>query len=333
MTRPIDRPIFVIGMPRSGTTVLFEAFAARPDLAWLSQCHEHWPGIPACAVLSRLTDLTPAMRRSVGRSDQRRPWLERLRIGPVEAYEFWERYCGKKFRYDFLLDTEATAQEAASIRTRIATILRYQGKPRFAAKITGPGRIRYLSSIFPDARFVHVVRDGRAVVHSLLKAPFWQARSQNLEPAWQHGLDSTDVGDWRSHGSSLVALTAVQWRRVVESIRAEAAEVAADRYAETTYERFVSNPHGVLDRMALACDLPPSHHEHHFVDRRLNLRNMNYQWIEHFSPEEVATLTELLGRALTQLGYDRISPTAPLDGELLTRPFATASSDSAGRVV
>ena len=33
----VDRPIFFVGMPRSGTTLVFEAVAAHEDLAWLSQ--------------------------------------------------------------------------------------------------------------------------------------------------------------------------------------------------------------------------------------------------------------------------------------------------------
>lgn len=332
MMRPIDRPIFVIGMPRSGTTVLFEAFAARPDLAWLSQCHEHWPDVPACAVLSRLTDLTPAMRRAVSRSDQLRPWIERLRIGPNEAYSFWERCCGEKFRNDFLLDTEATPQEVACVRRRVGTILRYHGKPRFAAKLTGPGRIRYLSSIFPDARFVHVVRDGRAVVHSLLNVAFWQERNRMHAPAWSNGLGTDDFADWERHGRSPLALAAIQWRRVVETIRQEAAELASDRYAETAYEQFVREPHRVLQGISSFCALPLSHREHDFVDKRFQLRDMNTQWTERFSVEDTVLLNELLGRTLEQLGYNRATPTVPRDDQLVTRPFATAFSDNTASV-
>ena len=41
----VDRPIFFVGAPRSGTTVLFEIFAARDELAWPSQYLERAPGL------------------------------------------------------------------------------------------------------------------------------------------------------------------------------------------------------------------------------------------------------------------------------------------------
>ena len=74
------------------------------------------------------------------------------------------------------------------MRATVAGVLRYHGKARFAAKLTGPARISYVSSIFPEARFVHVVRDGRAVVQSLMKVEFWGARDRMTRPAWENGL-------------------------------------------------------------------------------------------------------------------------------------------------
>jgi hypothetical protein len=320
-TKPIDRPIFFIGMPRSGTTVAFEAFAARRDVAWPSKHLERAPNIPATAALSRLADLTPALRRSVSRSDQARPWLEKLRVGPAEAYRFWGRCCGEKFPFDYLLGVEATDSERSCVRDAVGKVLRYHGKPRFAAKITGPGRIGYLVSIFPDARFVHVVRDGRAVVRSLMEVPFWRERDRMDEPAWRNGLLESDLSDWRRHGDSPPALAAVQWRRVVESTREEAARFVPDRYAEVRYERFVEDPGATLDEVASFCELPPSDAAKDFLSSRFELRNMNYQWQKRFDPGQVEVLNELMGGTLTELGYGVDPPKPPESDPLLSVPF------------
>jgi hypothetical protein len=311
-------------MPRSGTTVIFELFAARPDIAWFSQHLERAPRFPSVAALSRLTDLSPAMRRSVTRSDQARPWLERLRVGPSEAYAVWKRCCGEKFLYDYLLGVEATAVERDRLHATISKVLRFQGKPRFAAKITGPGRIGYLSSVFQDACFVHVVRDGRAVVQSLMQVPFWRERRRMHEPAWENGLTPADLADWDARGRSPLALAAVQWRRVIQSTREEAARLAPDRYAELCYERFVSEPHEVLDELAAFCGLPTSPEAHEFLERRFELRDMNFQWGDRFHLDDVEMLNDLMGGALRQFGYHVEPPQPPTGEPLVERPFAAA---------
>lgn len=327
--RSVDRPIFFVGMPRSGTTVVFEVFAARPEVAWLSQHLQRFPGVPALALLSRMADLNPSMRRSVSRSDQFRAWIEKLRVGPVEAYGFWQRCCGEKFRHDYLLGVEASARESECVRATVAKVLRYQGKSRFAAKITGPGRIAYLSSIFGDARFVHVVRDGRAVVQSLMRVPFWQERRRMTEPVWANGLTVRDLRDWEARDRSPLALAAVQWRRVVESIREEAARLPPEHYVEVRYERFVSEPHDFLDELASELELPRSPDAHEFMDRRFNLRDMNFQWGKRFGPDEVVMLNELMADTLKRFGYG-IDPPRPPSGEPgLDRPFPAGRSHSA----
>lgn len=302
--RRVDRPLFFVGMPRSGTTIAFEAFAAHGGVAWFPGQLEWKPNLPFLAVLARLTDATPSMRRSVNRSDQPRHWRDKLRVGPSEAYNVWQRCCGEKFRYEYLLGVQATVDESRCLRETISKVQRYEGKSRFAAKITGPGRIGYLASIFDDARFVHVVRDGRAVVQSLMTVPFWKERERMREPAWRHGLTAGDEADWKSYGRSPIALAAVQWRRVVESARAEASQLAPDRYAEMHYEHFMAEPEIVLDDVTSFCQLPSSPRAKEFLRRRFDLRDMNYQWQERFNSQEMGMLNDLLGSTLAKFGYE-----------------------------
>jgi len=301
--------------------VLFEGFAARNDLAWLSQYFERLPRLPAIAILSRATDLSPALRRRVSRSDQARPWFEPLKVGPSEAYEFWARCCGQKFLYDYLLGVEATPEERACVRSSIGRVLRYQRKPRFAAKITGPGRIGYLSSIFDDARFVHVIRDGRAVVRSLMNVDFWRGGDRMSGPAWEGGLSRDDITDWERFNRSPLALAAVQWRRVLRSAREEAGRVAPDRYAEVHYERFVAGPSEAMDGLASFCGLPVSREASEFLVRSLAPRDMNFQWREQFTPDEVTMVNDLLGGTLEEFGYGVEPAAAPDGGEVVSRPF------------
>lgn len=324
MIRPgeIDRPIFFIGMGRSGTTMIFDVFAARPDLAWFSQHMNRLPWLPAVSLLSRAVDLDRRARKAINRSDERRSPAEKLRVGPAEAYGVWERCCGEKFLFDYLLGVEATDAERRRARRTVAKVLRYAGRSRFATKITGPARIGYLTSIFPDARFVHIVRDGRAVVHSLLSVHFWKGSWREREPAWRGGLDQQRIREWREAGGTPAGLAAIQWAAVVESAREEAKRFAPERYAELRYEDFVSDPHAALDRLTEFCELPPNRDPHEFLDQRIGLRDMNYRWREELSEDEAAMFESLIGSTLPRFGYTSGGGREAPARDLLTLPFA-----------
>lgn len=301
----IHQPIFVIGVPRSGTTLVFDVLASHAELAWFSQYSARFPSIPIVAALSRFADLSPIFRKAVTRSSQRRPWIEKFRIGPVEAYELFEKCCGKKFRYEFLLGVEPSERERRALRRAVALCLRYQGKSRFATKITGPGRIGYLTGIFPDANFIHVVRDGRAVVRSLLRAPFWRESSRMQAPAWQNGLQPSDLSDWKAWEHSPAALAAVQWRAIITRVREEAQALPSGHYAEVRYEDFIRAPHETTEAILEHCRLERNPAVHNFLSRRFELQDMNLQWPKYFSGAELHMLWQLLGCTLVQLGYDK----------------------------
>ena len=301
----VRRPIFFVGMPRSGTTVTFEVFAAHPDLAWFSQYFNRLSRFPSVAVLSRLADIDPRLRRRIERSDQSRRLSNFLRVGPSEAYFAWRRYAGSKFLDDFLIETRASPEERDRVRATVSKVLRYQGKPRFAAKVTGPPRMGYLTSVFDDALFVHVVRDPRAVVQSLLRVPFWRNTARLHEPAWRDGLTEADLELWERHGHSAVALAALEWRAVIRTARREASPLGAGRYREVRYEDFVADPHAVLDQLLSFCELRESAAPHDFLDLRFELRDMNRRWREELSPAEVGLFDEAAGDLLAELGYER----------------------------
>jgi hypothetical protein len=322
----IRQPIFFIGMGRSGTTVMFEAFAAHPDLAWFSQYLARVPNAPIVATLSRVTDLAPSMRQATSRSDQIHPWLERLRVGPSEATQVWRRCCGRKFAYSYLLGVKATDEERRCLRRTVSSVLRYQGKPRFAAKITGPARLEYIMSIFPDARFVQVVRDGRAVVRSLMRVPFWRDTWRIDRPAWSGRFGDREAAQWKRYNRSPLALAAIQWRAVVRSGRQEAAQFAPTRYGEVRYEDFIADPHRVLDELATFCDLRSSPAPHEFLDKRIELRDMNVQPRAPLSDGELRMLDDLMGDTLAELGYGSVEVKPHKGKGLVTNPLRPTSA-------
>ncbi len=129
--------------------------------------------------------------KNQGKGD-RTPLLNYLAPRPAEAYPFWESVTRRdiNFSRDFLLNVTATREEEMRIRQAVSKIVAYQKRKRFSMKTTGPDRIRYLKSIFPEAIFVNIVREIDATVASLLNIPFWEDLGKHR--LWWTGAYSAD---------------------------------------------------------------------------------------------------------------------------------------------
>ncbi len=265
------KPIFLIGMPRSGTTVLAEAISIHRDLAWISKYVEYMPRFPQISFIHRLVDIPILGVYLRGKKRQQKGFLDYLRkFLPycVENYSIWERFCGKNFSFDYLAHNRASKREKDQVKKYIQIILKYQDKKRFFAKFTGPPRICYLQSIFPDAYFVHVIRDPRAVVNSLLKVKFWR-EGGGLERPWWKGLPEEYVKEWERSGRSPVALAALQWKRVVTLTWEEKQYILPGHFIEVRYEDFVEKPHEILTTIFNKVGLSDSPEAHRYISRPL----------------------------------------------------------------
>ena len=93
---------------------------------------------------------------------------------------------------------------------------RAQNKPRWGDKTTTYGpHSALLADLFPDAKMIHLHRDGRDVVTSLKSVPF---------------------------GSSTTLDAALHWKQTVEAIRDAGRKLPADRYTEFSYESILEDP-------------------------------------------------------------------------------------------
>ena len=153
-------------------------------------------------------------------------------------------------------------------RTLFWAVDRVAGRHRYLDKSPRNSlRVGYLRSLFPDARFVYLKRDGRAAVSSLLSA--WRSDSgmfPGLDLPGPVRIQGVPDNRWRlvappgwrqyASGHTLPEVCAFQWSACNTSIMDGRDGVASDRWAEVTYEAFVDRPRAEAERLMNAVGLP-----------------------------------------------------------------------------
>ena len=305
-SNPIERPIFMIGAPRSGTTLIADIVSFHEDLGWFSNYCARYHRYPQAAALSRLVDipLVGNLLRGKEASGGKNRWKSRLPY-PREAYSIWDHYCRPGFSIEYLFNLRPTPKEKDDIRSFIHKVLRYQGKKRFFNKMTGPARIGYLSEIFPDACFIHIIRDPRAVVSSLLNVHFWINYGGYDSPWWKNGLVDDYARMWKASGENPSVLAAVQWRQIIEHARCEV-EALADSsitYMEVKYEDFTAHPETGLEEILKSAGLSPSRRVEFNLKNRTTLKDMNFKFKKNLSPADIAAIEAATRPTAADLGY------------------------------
>lgn len=303
--KKILRPIFFIGNPRSGTTLIFEIFVKHPDLAWLMNYNDFFPN--STFINYAIPLLNNKFVNMIGQKKQYNSttFFNKYLPKPDECYRFWEEHtAGVNFSRDFLLNKKAEKESAKKLNKIILNICKYQNKKYFVTKLTGPGRIAYLNSIFPDAIFIHIVRDGRSVVQSLMNVKFWKTKVD--EPWFINGLTAEDLNIWKSNDKDPTILTTLLWNRIIETTQYEASQLdnPKERYLEIKYEDFIQNPNKTLEKLFKFSHLTTTEQVLEKCMSGTNiLNNMNKKFNSHFSDDKQAKINSILLNNLKQLNY------------------------------
>ena len=210
---------------------------------------------------------------------------------PTEANKVWAKFTTGD--HESLGSADVSPAARRFLHKVVQNNLKIFNKPRFLNKCPGNAvRMEFLNEIFSDAIFIHVIRDGRAVVNSIKRArekrsgQYWGTRP----PGWQKLLPRP-----------MLEACALQWKMIMEHILQSAQHLPQDRYFEVKYEDFVARPTETFTSVGKKCGLTCNDT---FIDNAaMGLDNRNFKWQENFSPGEKDTLTLLLGELLDRLGY------------------------------
>lgn len=266
-------PLVVLGVSRSGTTLLRVILDRSSSIA-----------IPDESFFVPL--LARRHRRTV---DAERFLDDVARIPTIRAWGLRPEDVAPRIRPGM-----ATGDAIAAIFEAYAE---RAGKPRWGDKT--PMYMRHLGlleRLFPDAQYVHLVRDGRDAALSFVEMP-----EGTFSRTWAH--------------PTTPAQFACLWAKEVSDARAVGQRVGIARYHEVRYEELVGDPEAVVvgicafaglafepDMLAYADSVDVSEKPHQ--QRLLRPPTSGVRsWREDMAPEDVDAFEAVAGDVLRDLGY------------------------------
>lgn len=252
----ITNPVIFFGTGRSGTTLISNILMRHHDLGYPSNYHQRMPKnkyINYCRIFFE-SKLFQQIHRWSGKSNV----TKKLLFKPTEAYRMWDYITGDnvEFSKDFMLGVKANLDQKVFIQNYFTEMVSIQGKKRLAIKITGPSRLEYLLSIFPNAQFINIVRKPVPVISSFLKVEFWKNSNQE-EIWWDNGYSEAEKKWIKEHTKDEVLMTAFQLNKVLQTTKQELAQIQPN-YITVTYEDFLDNPQNESEKMLDFLNLDPS---------------------------------------------------------------------------
>ncbi|KAG8455748.1 hypothetical protein GDO86_001804 [Hymenochirus boettgeri] len=202
-----DMPlIFIGGVPRSGTTLMRAMLDAHPDVR--------------CGEETRIIPRILAMRQA------------------------WSKSGSEKMRLDEAGVTDHVMD--AAVQAFILEIIAKHGEPAKLLCNKDPFTLKssvYLSRLFPNSKFLLMIRDGRASVHSMITRKITIA-----------GFDLNSYRD---------CLT--KWNKAIEIMYAQCLEIGEQKCLPVYYEQLVLHPkktmHSIIEFLGISWNDAVLHHE------------------------------------------------------------------------
>ncbi len=282
---------FVVGANRSGTTLLRLMLDAHPDLAIPPETH----------FVPNLIELFE--QGAASRDDALALIAARPEFG------------------DFgMSEDELSRAIAGQPQTARGVLLAFyglyaskQGKRRCGDKTPGYSTsMRAIEGVVPEARFVHIIRDGRDVALSVMSRGLKERSIEELAQRWKRRIKRTrKQGGNVAHYTEiryedLIADTETSLRRVCEFLELPW-EDAILSYHERAAER-MSEMSGELESAEGRQALPARHRsEMHSATSEPPQRERIEKWKREMNPADVSEFEAIAGDLLAELGYETIS--------------------------
>lgn len=302
--------LFLIGAPRSGTTMLKRMVNSHPQIAMTRETH--W--IPGIFENRRAMDeagfVTPAILDKL---------FEHHRFEQIKCKRrLLVKYLARNSRVhygdlvSFLFDNFGRRKHKSLVGDKTPTYVR---------------KIPTLHSLWPEARFVHIIRDGREV---------WLSMKN-----WR--MAHKAAGQFATWKSDPLVTTALWWKAHVGMGRRDGQRLGSRSYLEVMYDSLVADPGRECRRIACFLGVEYDHAmESYFLGhtRSDEALSTNAAWLPpmpgrrnwrtQMDPADVERFEAAAGDLLAQLGFERccerISRSVQTEVDSLKQQFANEVS-------
>jgi Sulfotransferase family len=278
-----DPYLFIVGCARSGTTLVHRIVNAHPEIAitpemhWITRQFKSGPGLVASELVSELTGHKRFAQFEIPREE-----FEAL-LGAGEALPY------------------------PTFLNRVFGLYgKINNKPLVGNKT--PAYVRSIPTfhaLWPEAKFVHIIRDGRDVCISILN---WKKADRI-------------VGRYASWEEDPVSTTALWWERKVRKGREDGAALGPGVYQEMHYEDLVDDPERECKRLCEFLGVPYDDAMIRFHEGRervkpgrsaksawLRVTSGLRNWRTEMCTGDVERFEAAAGDLLEELGYERAVP-------------------------
>ncbi len=268
---------FFVGAGRSGTTLVRAIFNAHPDMAVPDE--------------SNFVSVLARMRARYDGSDG---FAASLFLNDLFEQRRFRRWRLSKDDVQIAFDHHPPTDLAEAIRTVFALYARRNGKTRYGDKTPSYVlHVSLLADLFPESRFIHVIRDGRDVALSMLDVDF---------------------------GPRSIGGAAQLWKAHVTAGRDAGHRLGPSRYQEIRYEELLDDPEAAVTSLCGFIDLPFDPDMLRYFERSETITSPSAwsrrhlvlpptkglrDWRGQMPEKDVALFDVLAGDLLTQLGYER----------------------------
>lgn len=285
-----DRPIFVVGCARSGTTMLQLMLHAHPRIA-----------------------IPPETRFVLDAYGQRRQFGDLRDAGNRRRLARWIVDRPQTRFIDLGLDaddvTEQIVAAPPTLGSALGVVFRAYAS-RFDKPRWGDKRPAYLSNLdlilrlFPDAQIVNIVRDGRDCVASLKEMPWHHADIYHSISAWARAYDD---GRRAARELDRTSYYEVRYENLVSNPAEELATLC--RYLDEDYHPAMARPSQVAPVAV------PAHKTWHARTRSEVTTERIGSWRERLTEAEIGLCEAALGDRLRACGYPLSGAPAPRTGD------------------
>lgn len=231
-------PIFIVGAPRSGTTLTYQLLIKGLDVGWISNTHAVKPNS-----VVKVEQAAPSRAARVSMLDfESVHGMTEGEWGPSEAGEYWYRFFSRRQHQQSLGDVSRRRrrQVSAAIRLFAATC----GAPIVFKNTLNSLRIPVLADALPEARFILVERNERDNSRSLLLG---RLRRGGINVWW--GAQPKSMMALIESGATPTQQVVEQVREISWIARADLATHAPNRWISVHYDDICNDPREVLTKV------------------------------------------------------------------------------------